>query len=198
MSLRGALELLWEESRGSPDLDPSEPTDALATAQTILEATGITIPSGDLADRAYDAFGNEYRIPQHIVSDPINVAPEEVKMSENSEADGVGDSEENEEDKIQRREEKGKAVIRDPSMIVKVVARLSERGGRDIVVEHTKGQTVRAMTKAIFEASGLPSSKHITLAFSGRRLNDPEKFPVDGWQEGYVVNAFVFDKVAGP
>ncbi|KAL1899542.1 hypothetical protein Sste5346_002944 [Sporothrix stenoceras] len=52
----------------------AEAAEARATAQTILDAADITLPTGDMAQGAYDAFGNYYALPSWIVSDPTNLA----------------------------------------------------------------------------------------------------------------------------
>ncbi len=57
-------------AEGSADHDASE---ARATAQSILDAADITLPTGDMAQGAYDAFGNFYALPAWIVSDPTNL-----------------------------------------------------------------------------------------------------------------------------
>lgn len=51
----------------------AEATEARATAQTILDAADITLPTGDMAQGAYDPFGNFYALPAWIVSDPTNL-----------------------------------------------------------------------------------------------------------------------------
>ncbi|CAK7217323.1 hypothetical protein SCUCBS95973_003109 [Sporothrix curviconia] len=102
-TLRAALEILWEAdlvdaARGDAaggssnetatpasltfPATPTSPTttgasteidEARATAQTILDAADITLPTGDMAQGAYDAFGNYYALPTWIVSDPTNL-----------------------------------------------------------------------------------------------------------------------------
>ncbi|TPX11600.1 uncharacterized protein E0L32_007811, partial [Thyridium curvatum] len=62
-----------EESGGGRDDDDDV---ALATAQSILDAGEITLPTGDLAQGAYDALGNYYALPEWIASDPSNMVPD--------------------------------------------------------------------------------------------------------------------------
>lgn len=47
--------------------------EGLATAQSILFAAEISLPTGDLANGVYDSFGNYYQLPQWVVSDPDNM-----------------------------------------------------------------------------------------------------------------------------
>jgi Ubiquitin-binding domain len=45
----------------------------VATAQGMLDAAGITLPTGNLVDGCYDEVGNLYRLPELVVSDPANI-----------------------------------------------------------------------------------------------------------------------------
>lgn len=132
----------------------------MATAQSILDAADITLPTGDLYNGAYDAFGNFYQLPHQIVSDPVNL----VWRPGMSEDDDVGDSkgdltgdeetegrdyEDDDDEAERRREEKGKAVveIRDP---ITVKARLSD-GFRDVTIVVDKADTVRRIARLVAE-----------------------------------------------
>ena len=117
----------------------------LQTSQQILDACHITVPTGDLMNGVYDESGNYYQLPEHMISDPENLMPEEKTAS----TEGTHDSEETDEDELeQRREEKGKAVLKEGDSI-KVRARLSDRGGPDITVNLSRGQTVRVLIRRI-------------------------------------------------
>lgn len=115
------------------------------TAQTILTAADITIPTGDLANGVYDSFGAFYPLPEHIVSDPVNLAV--VPPRGANDADKSED--EQSEEEIKRRDEKGKGVM------VEVKARLSDNGGHDLTIKIGKDETVRLVTRRILEASGV-------------------------------------------
>lgn len=141
----------------------------LATAQGILEAAGVTTPTGNLIEGCYDEAGNLYRLPESIILDPTNVIPNGMatQPERNSNIDGetmvglseaksaaldsgqVEDTEKDEEDSEateRRREEKGKASERDA---VKVKCRLSDRGGPDVVILLGRSQTVGALARRI-------------------------------------------------
>jgi len=47
----------------------------LSLAQSILDAAGITIPTGNLADGCYDELGNRYVVPVYCLVDPTNLLP---------------------------------------------------------------------------------------------------------------------------
>lgn len=42
----------------------------LGNAQAIIDAAGITLPTGDLVDGAYDGWGNHYVLPVWVVAQP--------------------------------------------------------------------------------------------------------------------------------
>lgn len=70
---------------------------ALETAQSILLAAEITLPTGDLArGGCYDSLGNYYALPEHIVSDPVNLSftqpPSEVSSLHDDDEDGYADT----------------------------------------------------------------------------------------------------------
>lgn len=121
------------------------------TAQTILDAAAITVPTGDLKNGAYDEAGNLYQMPEQILSDPENIAMESPKDETRGTSMGLSDEEEELE---RKREEKGKAVLKSGDAI-KVVARLSDRGGPDVVLSIGNRQTVRSLTRRIQEEANV-------------------------------------------
>jgi len=153
-TLRAALEVLWNpETEGTAD----DGSAGLATAQSILDAAEITLPTGDLANGVYDTLGNYYPLPEWTVSDPTNLVDdaddgqhgEDVKAIiglEEAEASG-------EDEASKAREEKGKAV-EDAARLVMVVARLSETA-RDVTVTVDKEDNVRSVERKILEESGV-------------------------------------------
>jgi hypothetical protein len=121
------------------------------TAQGILDAAGMTVPTGDLTNGAYDETGNFYHMPEHVIADPDNVmAQDEVRV------DVPKDEEEeiSEDEAERRREEKGKSVLKSGDT-VKVTARLSDRGGADVVVMLSKEQNVRVLVRKVQEEAGV-------------------------------------------
>ncbi|KAK7741859.1 hypothetical protein SLS53_004926 [Cytospora paraplurivora] len=170
-TLNAALEVLWavdisrpgvsdthENSDTEADVDADEhnPVVALATAQSILDAADITLPTGDLADGAYDPLGNYYQLPAHIVSDPTNIAAdvEDDGVIGEAKADlAVGEEETQDEvGPEQRREEKGKAVV-DTRDQVSATIRMSDTS-RDLKLDVGKDETVRSIIHRIFQEVG--------------------------------------------
>lgn len=127
----------------------------LATAQSIIDAAGITVPTGDVCQGCYDEQGALYRLPQCIVSDPENMVQADRAddysdvgdddMSKLADDDASGD-ELISDDLEKRRDEKGKTSERD---LISVRARLSDRGGLDLVVSVGKNRSVGFIARKI-------------------------------------------------
>ncbi|KAI0145553.1 ubiquitin domain-containing protein [Xylariaceae sp. FL1272] len=206
--IRGALEVLWgadiqraASGASSSEETTSELTDGLATAQSILSAAEVTLPTGDLANGVYDSLGNYYALPEWIVSDPANVAEDSgarsksIKKHDKAEDDLTGEdtAEELDQDEAQqRREEKGKEVVNVKNLI-RVRARLSENYP-DVTIRIDADATVRSLAKKIADESFLPPSKRIRVAYMGKIIKENTTLESQGWQKDHVVNAFVFDR----
>lgn len=202
--LRAALEVLWDAdvaARASAG-DDDDGFVGLATAQSILRAAEVTLPTGDLSNGAYDALGNYYALPEWIVCDPVNVAEEGNMERKKGDEDRKGDDdltgeedtmeELDEDEALRRREEKGKGVahIRD---MVRVRARLSENLP-DVIVSVGAEESVRSFARKVAEESGLPSTKRVRVAYMGRILKENSSLQGQGWKKGHVVNALVFNR----
>lgn len=132
----------------------------LTTAQTIIDAAGVTVPTGDLCEGCYDEQGVLYRLPQCIVSDPENMVEsgsiDDTANNDDSDGKLAGDDSSGDElisDEVERRrEEKGKTSERD---LIKVKARLSDGSGTDIVVSVGKTQSVGFIARKIQQEAGV-------------------------------------------
>ncbi|KAI2721365.1 hypothetical protein CBS147332_390 [Penicillium roqueforti] len=183
----------------------------LATAQGILDAAGITVPTGDLCEGCYDEQGVLYRVPQCVVSDPENIVPSssrtasedggparyeeeqdagmlsDSKLADDDDADASGD-ELISQDVERRREEKGKTSERD---LIRVLARLSDRGGPDILLSIGKGQTVGFLARRVHQEAKLEDDRRVRIAYLGHLLNEREPLVDQGWKTGHIVNALI-------
>ncbi|KAF8474689.1 hypothetical protein BDZ91DRAFT_273129 [Kalaharituber pfeilii] len=172
------------------------------TAQEIINASGITIPTGNLIHGAYDERGIRYELPEYCVSAPSNL----ITTSSDAEkhAASAGDQSDTEEDDIvdleeieRRRELKGKMVLNRNEKKYRVVARLSDRGGpgSDVAVIFQQKDTVRTVIRKIIERGKLdPKAHRLKIAYLGKILNEHESLPEQGWVEGNVINALVFQQ----
>ena len=144
----------------------------LATAQGILEAAGVTLPTGSLIEGSYDEAGNLYRLPAAVLLEPTNVLLDDTQPGHERQANGLdtetitsvgylkgaptgtqdvdNDTKEEEDAEVaeRRREEKGKGSERDA---VRVTCRLSDRGGPDVVVLLGKTQNVSVLARRVRE-----------------------------------------------
>ncbi|KAI1747425.1 hypothetical protein F4782DRAFT_543556 [Xylaria castorea] len=201
--IRTALEAMWESDiRRTAGVEPvdDDGTDGLATAQELLKAAEVTLPTGDLSNGVYDSLGNYYALPEWIVSDPTNVAEDSRIRRESVDRDGKADDdltedtteEVDEDEALRRREEKGKAVV-DIKNLVKVRARLSENYP-DVVIGIDADESVRSLSRKIAEESGLPSTRQVRIAYMGKILKENMSLQSQGWQKDHVVNALVFNR----
>ncbi|MCJ1284798.1 hypothetical protein MMC26_004134 [Xylographa opegraphella] len=161
------------------------------TAQGILNAAGVTVPTGDLVNGVYDEAGNFYQMPEQVVGDPDNVAVEDdgaiqAEMAKSREGEVV------EEELERRREEKGKGVLKSGDLI-KVRARLSDRGGPDVVIVVSKEQSVRVLIRKIQDEIGISGKGKVRIAYLGKILKEGDSLLAQGWREGHVINALVFE-----
>lgn len=81
--------------------ETAETAEALATAQSMLDAAGITLPTSDLAQGAYDALGNFYAMPPWVVSDPTNIESDsthELEVAKGRMGEGGFEDEEDEDE----------------------------------------------------------------------------------------------------
>jgi len=76
--------------------------------------------------------------------------------------------------------------------LISVKARLSDRGGPDVTVSVGKGDSVRLLTKRVFEDSGLSPPQRVRIVYMGKMLKENESLIAQGWKEGHIVNALVF------
>ena len=118
----------------------------IATAQSILDAAAVTVPTGDLKNGVYDEAGNLYQMPEHIISDPQNLSADHENILKGETLNDV--TTDDDEELERKRVEKGKTVLK-AGDTVKVKARLSDRGGPDVVIAIGKDQVVRVLVRRI-------------------------------------------------
>ncbi|KAL4894031.1 hypothetical protein BDV59DRAFT_176700 [Aspergillus ambiguus] len=169
----------------------------LDTAQSIVDAAGITVPTGDFCQGCYDQQGILYRLPQCIVSDPENMVVADLSGGPEDEFDTEDDKlsldeasgdELITEDVDRRRDEKGKTSERD---LIRVTARLSDRGGPDVVVAVKRSQSVGLIARKIQQDAGIPRTQRVRIAYLGKMLREHASLVDQGWKSGNVVNALV-------
>lgn len=172
-------------------------TGDLSEAKGILEAAGITLPTGRLENGAYDERGMLYKLPENIITDPVNVTDDdgdtvigEMSLSKKLEGDEpiisdgkamVGATDE--------KPDKGKDAIEKDAM--KVKCRLSDRGGPDTIVLLGKSQPVSVLLRRLRSEATISSSATVRIVYFGKLLNEGKTLEEQGWQQGHVVQALV-------
>lgn len=160
----------------------------LRDAQGILDAAGITLPTGKVEEGVYDERGVLYRIPENIVSDPKNVVNNDditdPAVPKGIEAGAilapVADNE---------TLDKGKDALEEGAM--KIRCRLSDRGGPDTIVLLGPTQPVSVLLRRLRTEATITSSSRLRLAYFGRILDESQTLEEQGWQQGHVVQALV-------
>ncbi|KAI1846922.1 hypothetical protein JX266_007143 [Neoarthrinium moseri] len=197
-TVHAALEVMWQsdaEPGATTEGDPEGDT-ALATAQSILRAAEITLPTGDLAKGVYDSLGHYYPLPEWIVTDPVNISEtdeqDRAEDQKGGHVDDDGGAGEESDEVLRKREEKGKAV--ESQNTVKIRARLSETA-RDIIVKIDPDDSVRSVAQKILYQSRLDAqSRKIKLVYLGKILKENASLESQGFNTTHVVNAFVFSR----
>ncbi|KAJ5937787.1 hypothetical protein N7454_004129 [Penicillium verhagenii] len=178
----------------------------LVTAQGIVDAAGVTVPTGDLCEGCYDEQGVLYRLPQCIVSDPENIvgagegngerlaviSPGSVRDDDSdgklATDDASGDELISAQALERRRDEKGKTSERD---LIRVLARLSDRDGQDLMMLVGKSQSVGFLARKVHQEAGLAKWQRVRIAYLGHMLKEHESLVNQGWKTGHVINALV-------
>ncbi|KAI4837558.1 hypothetical protein E4T44_08291 [Aureobasidium sp. EXF-8845] len=160
----------------------------LKAAQTILDATGATCPTGKICVERrrggqrkggiYDDKGLLYEIPGWVVSDPEDLVAEPIEGKEINEES---------EDEIDA--EKGVVMEEKIGEMVSVRARLSDRG-TDVVVEMGTNQKVLVLVKKVQEKAGI--EQKIKFAYMGKIIDEQKVLSQTGWKDGHILNALVF------
>ena len=132
-------------------------------ARGILEAVGVTLPTGSLVSGGYDEIGVLYRAPGWILAEPENL----IETTDVEDSLGPGDTEKQDllaQEKLnddnndnvtglaaspRLREEKGKGKAVPDEDAVKVKCRLSDRGGPDVTIMLGKSQLISVLANRV-------------------------------------------------
>jgi len=169
----------------------------LADAQGIIDAAAITLPTGHLEQGAYDERGVLYRLPETVVSDPINVVVDDQEtvigddaLSKNIEAGGLAvPTQPSTNSQTEEKFDKGKDAVERDAM--KVRCRLSDRGGPDTIVLVGQKQPVSVLVRRLRSEATIASSSRVKIVYFGRILDESKTLEDQGWQQGHVVQVLV-------
>lgn len=173
----------------------------LTDAQGILDAAGITLPTGRLEEGIYDERGMHYRIPENILTDPLNVVDEDGATMVGN--DGLSKELDAGQDVVpaitstdgatHEKVDKGKEAMEKDA--VKVRCRLSDRGGPDTTILLGQSQTVAVLIRRLRTEASISSSARIRIAYLGRILVEKQSLDQQGWQPGHVVQVLVSNNI---
>lgn len=128
-------------------------------AQGILDAAGCTCPTGEVWRGIFDERGAFYQVPEWAIVEPIGLVPEPEEGKDGAAAtDGTVEAKESEDEEKGetgvRTEEKGKgrAVEADVGEVVKLRARLSDRG-TDVQIKIGTAETVDTLIRRVHEVA---------------------------------------------
>lgn len=168
----------------------------LAEAQGILDAAGVTLPTGHLEQGSYDERGMLYRLPENIITDPLNVVDDEGEtvvgddaLGKKLGAGGLARPDVPPTETSAQRIDKGKEAIEKDA--VKVRCRLSDRGGPDTIILLGQSQPVSVLLRRLRSEAALPLSARVRIVYFGKILEESMTLGDQGWQQGHVVQALV-------
>ena len=140
----------------------------VVTAQSLLDAAGVTVPTGDLVQGAYDEGGAMYPMLEWVVADPEIVEADEedpqTRAGNNDRNENglgsvlggkglgfrrVGVTEEHVEEEV-KGDAEGKSIDSQADERIRVRARLSDRA-KDVVVWTAKDESVRSFVNRVRE-----------------------------------------------
>jgi len=170
-------------------------------AQGILDALNVTCPTGRIARErgrhkekggVFDERGQLYDIPAWVVTDPLDIIPDQEKDDEIDEDADAAD-EDGDDSAVaasgQQKDEKGKGRAEDPGEMISIRARLSN-SGTDVLVNVGTKQKIAVVVRQIQQQIG---SKRVRLMYLGKTLDERLTVEETAWRQGHVVNALVFE-----
>jgi Ubiquitin-binding domain len=153
-TIQQVLELLWSGG------DEGDTDGGLGTAQQILDAADITIPTGDLATGGvYDSLGAHYSLPEYVVSDPENIAELSARNSNEDKSGEEAEDNLDADEILRRRQEKGKAVVNADDLI-NIRVKVSDREETPLKVTISKEDNARIVALKILEEAGVRFPSH--------------------------------------
>ncbi|KAF3000137.1 hypothetical protein E8E13_005007 [Curvularia kusanoi] len=149
----------------------------VATAQSLLDASGCTCPTGQLWSRVYDDRGNEYKVPEWLVLEPSGIVEDESISAT--------------EDKVDET-----AVMDGPELdgecIVRV--RLSE-ASQDLRLAVRKRDTIASIREKLKEQAQLADDQRVVLVYNGHVYDDRDTLEANAYWDfdnNYILSCFIF------
>lgn len=178
----------------------------IATAQGIANAVNVTLPTGHLEDGCYDERGNLYKIPEEVLSNPINLQPDEAEVDgatvvempsevkpKLSAAALVTPTKESSPKIVTEKQDvavvnKGKETI--PEDAIHLKCRMSDRG-TDVATYIAKGENVSVLSTRIKSLVQIPAYARLEMFYLGKKLDQRKPIADQDYVESHVLNVFV-------
>lgn len=158
----------------------------LQEAQTMLDATGCTCPTGLLWRGVYDTTGVQYRVPEWVVVEPEGLEdeneteqgePATIPPSGVAYAEGAPDSDDKHDDDD-----------------VKLVRARTSHNQKDVLLKVRRREPVASIIDKLKKQAKLDLSSKIRLAYGGRLYQDYdtlESHPYWNYANDYILTALV-------
>ncbi|KAK6529273.1 hypothetical protein TWF281_008452 [Arthrobotrys megalospora] len=178
-TIRSVCEMLME--------DDSEPQ--LATAREMLAAAEITTPTGMFENGAWDNMGNRYKVPRHIVSNPLNVGKASPPRQSSDSQESI--------DSIKSDMSGGQGGSKAFETIAHTAKfRVQDAGNSwDITIEFWSDEKVKKIIKRIIQKVGLSPDNHKARMVMDGKLFDVKKRLMDPgqplWNSERIIQVFV-------
>ncbi|KAK6344474.1 hypothetical protein TWF696_008110 [Orbilia brochopaga] len=186
-------------------LQEDDSDDALLTAREILHAAEITVPSGDLVNAAYDIFGNKYKFPNYVLSNPTNMSltPPDSPSKESLHSSGSS-YKSTDTSKNARRESKGKEVdvsettteviVRDPRTAPLTAIFRMSMNGKDHAIRFWPDENVRDIAERLIASADIDRRTHrLKLILGGHELKDDQTLVNQRWEPKKITTAIMQD-----
>ncbi|KAF1831490.1 hypothetical protein BDW02DRAFT_505090 [Decorospora gaudefroyi] len=160
-------------------------TGELQEAQTMLDVTGCTCPTGLLWRGVYDQRGVQYKVPEWVVVEPEGLA--EATHMDDEAAPGLASASVLKETMPDSEDDAAGGLVR-------VRVRMSHNQ-KDVFVEMQRNDTVAVIVEKLRKQAKLESSAKIRLAYGGRIYHDHETIeshPHWNFGNNFILSALVF------
>ncbi|KAI9710969.1 MAG: hypothetical protein M1820_002406 [Bogoriella megaspora] len=176
---------------------PAEGTD-VSNAQTILDAAGLTCPTGRMRDGVYDELGNRYVIPAWVVRPPNDVIQDTQAQQEEVQREDKGetgnDDEKDEAEKERRKEEKGKGKMTEVVEEEETIEVVVRHADQEYKIQALTSTPVGSISFAFQIKAELDEGARVRLFYLGKELDYKRSLlaqSADRFKSGDVVLASV-------
>ncbi|KAF3170915.1 hypothetical protein TWF788_010084 [Orbilia oligospora] len=181
---------IWSTIRAVCEMLMDDKSDAqLKTAREMLAAAEITLPDGTFIGGAWDKAGNNYVVPRHIISNPMNVRAASIPRNSS-------DSWESSESGKARMS--GGPGPSDSVTTISYMIKFRVQYGHDaidVTMQAWSDEKVKKIAKRLVKKAGLSTDTHKASVFMDgkpfdlkKKLNDPGQ---PAWLANRILQVFI-------